>query len=165
MKTLILALMIMHLSALSVKGDQPLLDSKAPEFTLSDQYDKPYNVRQDEGKIIILLASDKKGSEQNRAWVETIEKKFKDKIPIIGIADIRGTPRAFSFLVKREFSKQPVDVLLDWDGIVFTSYGLARHVANIVLIDKKGIVRHIYSGEATAEACTGLFNAIDKLGN
>jgi peroxiredoxin len=165
MKKLLLALIVILLSAITAEGDQSLIGSKAPEFILLDQHSKSYNVRQDEGKIIILLVSDKKGSEQNKAWVERIEKKYKDKVPIVGIADIRGVPRAFDFLVKREFKDKPVSILLDWNGNVFTSYGLVQKVANIVLIDRKGFVRHIHSGEATADACESLFKEIDKLGN
>lgn len=163
MKKPFVALMVMFLSAFSVEGGQSLIGLKAPEFSLLDQHNKPYNVRQDEGKIIILLASDKKGSEQNKAWVESIEKKYKDSIPIIGIADIRGVPRVLNFLVKREFRDKPVGILLDWNGDVFTSYGFGENAANIVLIDKKGFVRYIYSGEATVKACESLFSEIDKL--
>jgi predicted transcriptional regulator len=159
---IIIVLVELLLSELSAAG-RSLVNNKAPQFTLSDQYNTPYNIKQDEGKIIILLASDKKGSEQNKAWVESIEKKYKNEIPILGIADVRRVPRAFEAGLKKEFRKKPARILLDWNGDVFKTYMLVQKVANIVLIDKKGFVQYIYSGEATADACERLFKEIDRL--
>jgi tRNA A37 methylthiotransferase MiaB len=52
---------------------------------------------------------------------------------------------------------------LDWTGEVFTNYVLAKHASNIVLIDKKGWVRYVTSGEVTIVARETLFKEIDKL--
>jgi len=158
------AILIMTISSLA-HASHPLIDSVAPEFTLLDQYNKPYDIRQDEGKMILLLASDGQGSIQNKAWVDNINQRYNGKVPIIGIADVRKVPRPLKAFAKREFKKSPVSVLLDWNGDVFISYGLAENVANLILIDKKGIVRYLYSGEATPEACGMLFHIIDHLTN
>jgi hypothetical protein len=163
MKTPFFALIaLLFLLTLTFADGQSLIGSRAPEFILYDQHDKPYTIMQNRGKIIILLASDRKGSEQNKAWVESIEKKYKDRVPIIGIADLRRVPRVFEAVVKREFRNKPASILLDWNGDIFKSYGLAQKVANIVLVDKNGFLQYLYSGEATTDACEKLFWEIDK---
>ncbi len=144
-------------------GARTIINAKAPEFSLRDQYDQPYDLRQGEGRPIVLLASDGEGAKHNRQWVDAINGRYKDRIAIIGIADTRGVPFFMKAAVKNEFKKSPAHVLLDWNGVVFTSYGLAPKVSNIVLIDKNGMVRYLYSGEATTRACENLFREIDNV--
>jgi len=160
-----LALSVLIIPALAVDSNQSVVNTKAPQFTLLDQYNRPYNIKQDEGKLIILLASDRDGSVQNEAWVKSVEKRYRNEVTIIGIADLRGVPRVLKLIVLREFKKCPASVLMDWNGDVFISYGLAQKAANIVLIDRKGFIRYIYYGEATTDARESLFKEIDVLSN
>lgn len=139
------------------------MNAKAPEFSLRDQYDRQFDIRQGEGNIIVLLASDAEGSKQNRAWIDCIEKRYKDTVVIVGIADTRGAPFFIRSAIRNEFKKISDGILLDWNGLVFTLYDLAPKVSNLVLIDKDGVVRYRYAGEATAEACAKMFREIDKL--
>jgi predicted transcriptional regulator len=152
------------LAAETTSGAETLINAKAPTFSLLDQYDQPFDVRQAEGKTIILLASDGEGSKQNREWIDAINGRYGDRVVIVGIADTRGVPFFVKSAVKSKFKESPAPVLFDWNGVVFTSYVLASNVSNIVLIDKSGVVQYMFSGEATAAACEKLFHEIDKLG-
>lgn len=145
-------------------GTPALINAKAPEFSLLDQYDQPFDLRQAKGKTIILLASDGEGSKQNRQWIDAIKGRYGDRIAIVGIADLRSAPFFMKAMVINKFKERPAHILLDWKGVVFTSYGLAPNVSNLVLIDRHGIVQYLISGEATAAACEKLFREIDKLG-
>lgn len=159
----LLALCLLAAAVTSARA-QALIDSKAPEFSLLDQYDQPYDLRQATGRPVILVASDGEGAKHNRRWVAAIKERYQDRVAVVGIADTRGAPFFMKPAVKNEFKKSPDRILLDWDGMVFTSYGLAPKVSNIVLIDKHGVLRYLVSGEATAAACEKLFQEIDKLG-
>jgi predicted transcriptional regulator len=165
-KNLIVGLIFFCVAAAAGASDgvQTIINAKAPEFRLYDQYGRAYDLRQREGRTIVLLASDGEGSKHNREWVDAIKGRYQGRITIVGVADTRGVPYLFRGLVKREFKKSPAPVLLDWNGTVFTSYGLVPNVSNIVLIDRNGIVRYIIAGEATPEARNRLFREIDKLG-
>jgi predicted transcriptional regulator len=158
----LLALSLLAMAEASAEV-QALTNSKAPAFSLLDQYDQPYDLRQAEGRTVILLASDGKGAKHNRQWVDAIKGRYRDPIVIVGIADTRGVPFFMKSAVKNKFKKSPAPVFLDWNGVVFTSYGLAPRVSNLVLIDKQGIVQFLISGEATPAACEKLFREIDKL--
>ena len=163
MKKYFFLLLSLFLSTAAAQGGHPLLNVKAPEFSLLDQYDKPYNIRQGEGSIVVLLASDKEGEPQNALWRSAIEERYRDKIFLIGIADVRTVPFFLKSRIKNNFRKDNARILLDWTGEVFTNYVLAKHASNIVLIDKKGRVRYVTSGEVTIVARETLFKEIDKL--
>ena len=135
--------------------------SRAPDFALLDQFDKQVSLHDLEGKVVVLIASDDTGSKQNPEWKKAIE-QYRGRVTVLGVADVRKVPFFLKSRFKRDFQKDPAVILLDWDGVIFTPYGLAKGVPNIVLIDKKGIVRHLYSGSAEPGAVEGLRAALDK---
>jgi hypothetical protein len=51
---------------------QPLIKAKAPDFSLRDQRDQQVSLHQLEGKVIVLVASDKEGMKQNPAWRKAV---------------------------------------------------------------------------------------------
>ena len=59
-------------------GAQSLIDTRAPEFTLQDQHEKTVSLRQFEGRVVVLIASDKEGSSQNPAWTKAIRDNYAD---------------------------------------------------------------------------------------
>jgi peroxiredoxin len=145
-------------------GGQPLINARAPEFTLQDQYDKTVALRQFEDRIVVLIASDKEGSVQNPQWKKAISEKYGDNIVILGIADVRSVPFFLKGKIRNDFKKDEGNILLDWKGEVFTAYGLAKGVSNIILIDKNGSIRFRYAGSAAPDAVQRLFQEIDRLG-
>jgi predicted transcriptional regulator len=142
---------------------QPLLDSRAPEFSLHDQYEKTVSLRQYEGRIVVLIASDKEGSAQNPEWIKAVRGRYGERISIQGIADVSGVPFFLKGKVRNDFKKDGESILLDWKGEVFRSYGFANAISNIVLIDSRGVIRHRSSGSASPEAVQELFKKIDAL--
>ncbi|MFN3480224.1 MAG: YtfJ family protein [Thermodesulfovibrionales bacterium] len=144
-------------------GQSIALNTKAPDFSLKDQYDRTFNLREFEGQVVVLIASDKEGSAQNHLWGRKIRERYGNKIIIIGMADLRSVPFFLKNKIKEDFKKDDNSILLDWSGKVFDAYELAKKVSNIIVIDKKGYVRFTYSGSATKEAVNCLFEAIDDL--
>jgi len=160
MRALIIFLAVLALPVTAAA--QSLINAKAPAFSLLDQFDKPASIRQLEGNIVVLIASDKEGSVQNKSWKDAILNKYKDKLVLLGVADVRSVPFFLKGRIKKDFQKDQDSILLDWDGIVFTSYGLTQKVSNIILVDAKGYVRYLYAGTADREAVERLFRVIDR---
>jgi len=158
-----LVLIAIVFMAFSAEADQSLINKKAPEFSLLDQYDRSFTLQSFSGHPMILLACDKKGSELNGPWKTAIIVRYAGRVPCLGVADLRTVMFFMTGIVKRHFKKEPASVLLDWDGELFTAYGLAQNVPNIILIDANGFVRHMYSGSASSEAIGQLFNAVDDI--
>ena len=148
------------LIAVRVEGGQ-LEGSRASDFTLRDQRDSQISLRDLKGKVVLLIASDDTGAKQNAEWKKAVE-KYVGPITVLGVADVRKVPFFLKKRFKQDFQKDPATILLDWEGIIFTSYGLAKDVSNIVVIDKNGIVRYLYSGSAESSAVERLRGVLNK---
>jgi AhpC/TSA family protein len=160
---LIAVIVLMPVVTLLATAESSLLNAKAPDFTLQDQYDRTVALRGLEGRIVVLLASDKEGSAQNPVWQKAIEGRYKDGIIFLGLADVSSVPFFLKGKIRKDFKKQEKSVLLDWKGGVFTAYGLAKKVPNVILIDKRGYIRFMKAGAATPEVVEKLFAMIDHL--
>jgi len=156
-------LIVFFLFATNSAAGQALINAKAPDFSLSDQNGLQYSLAAFAGHPVVLLASDKKGEDQNHQWGELVGKKYGDRVKIVGVADVRTVPFFLKGKIKNDFKKDNNTILLDWDGVVFASYGFAQKVSNIALIDKNGIVRYLHSGGAERGAVEGLFRELDRL--
>jgi cytochrome oxidase Cu insertion factor (SCO1/SenC/PrrC family) len=161
-----IVILLFVFSPASVESGQSIaLNTKAPDFSLKDQYGRTFNLRDLEGQIIVLIVSDKEGESQNHLWGKKIKDRYGNKIIIIGIADLRKVPFFMKGKIKEDFKKDENSILLDWNGEVFNAYGMTENVSNIILINKKGHIKHMYSGDATKDAVEHLFLKIDNLLN
>ncbi len=145
-------------------GEQLLINARAPEFTLSDQYDRQYSLQSFAGGTLVLLASDKDGEEQNHRWGESIRKKYGNGVQLLGVADVRTVPFFLKGIIRSDFKKDQKSILLDWERKIFTAYGLAKGVPNVILIDRNGFVRYLHAGAPTDEARELLFKEIEMMG-
>jgi len=144
-------------------GAQPAVDARAPEFSLQDQYEKTVSLREYEARVVVLIAGDKEGKAQNRGWIQAVKERYGERVVILGIADVSSVPFFLKGKIRNDFKKDGESILLDWKGEVFRSYGFAKAVSNIVLIDGHGVIRHRSSGMASPEAVQVLFKRIDTL--
>jgi peroxiredoxin len=134
---------------------------KAIEFTLQDQYEKTVSLKLYEGRIVVLIASDKEGKAQNSAWAKAIRDKYADRVSVQGVADVSSVPFFLKGKIRSDFKKDPESILLDWKGEVFKAYDITKGVSNVILIDRQGMIRHRTSGPAFPEAVQALFMKID----
>lgn len=158
-----LFLIILIILPTMAAADQSLINRKAPDFSLYDQHDQLFTLQNFSGRPVILVACDKKASEQNQVWRTTIQKKYEGRVRTVGVADLRETLSILSGFIRKKFKKDTVSILLDWDGRLFTSYSLAKNVPNIIVIDDTGLVRYQYSGTATPEAVELLFSTVENI--
>jgi peroxiredoxin len=162
MRQLLLIVMIFILQLTGARAENAI-GGKAPEFTLKDQHDKTFSLRQCEGHIVVLIASDKEGSSQNAAWTKAIKDNYADRVVIQGIADVSSVPFFLKGKIRNDFKKDGESILLDWKGEVFKAYGLTKGVSNVILIDKDGMIRYRTSGPASPEGVQELCKKIDAL--
>jgi hypothetical protein len=163
MKQFILFLGLLILFVGAATGEQSLINTKAPEFAVYDQYGRQYSLQSFSGRPLVLLASGKDGEEQNHRWVASIQKKYGKSIRILGVADVRTVPFFLKGKIRNDFKKDPNSILLDWEGVIFTAYRLTKGVPNVVLIDSGGYVRFLHAGGPTDEAKEQLFKGIETL--
>jgi len=158
---IVLLLMPFGVSAEEIRNTKT--NSKAPVFSLQDQYDKTVSLGQFAGHTVILIASDKEGSLQNPAWRKAIKDKYADQVVIQGIANVSTVPFFLKGKIRNDFKKNGESILLDWKGEVFRSYDLKPKAANVVLIDGSGMIRFLHAGPADPDAQKRLIEKIDQL--
>jgi predicted transcriptional regulator len=162
MKQFMLIVMLIMLQ-LSGASAQNAVGDKATEFTLQDQYEKTVSLKQYEGRIVVLIASDKEGKAQNAAWFKAIRNEYADRIVVQGIADVSSVPFFLKGKIRSDFKKDVDSILLDWKGEVFKAYGLTKGVSNVILVGNDGMVRHRTSGQASPDAVQELFKKIEAV--
>ncbi len=153
--------MLLLLICSSAHAGSSLVQEKAPDFRLADQFDRFYSRESFSGTPLVLIASDKEGREQNRQWRDLISNRYGSRVFMIGVADLRKVPFFLKGFIKRDLQKDRSSIMLDWKGELFTAYGLAQHVSNIIVIDRKGYVRYLRSGGTDPDAVDDLFRQID----
>ena len=160
MKWFLLIALICILPLTSARAENAI-GEKAIEFTLQDQYEKTVSLKQYEGRIVVLIASDKEGKAQNSVWAKAIRDKYADRVVVQGIADVSSVPFFLKGKIRSDFKKDPESILLDWKGEVFKAYDITTGVSNVILIDKYGMIRNRSTGSASPEAVQELFKKID----
>jgi predicted transcriptional regulator len=154
--------MVFMLQLAGARADNAV-NEKAREFTLQDQYEKTVSLRQYEGHVVAVIASDKEGRAQNGAWTKAIRDRYADRVVVQGVADVSSVPFFLKGKIRSDFRKQGDSILLDWKGEVFKAYGLTKGASNVILIDRKGMIHYRSSGAASPEALLELFKNIDAL--
>jgi peroxiredoxin len=158
-------LLIVMLCILPLTGARAenAIGEKAIEFTLQDQYEKTVSLKQYQGRLVVLIASDKEGKAQNSIWAKAIRDKYADRVSVQGVADVSSVPFFLKGMIRSDFKKERDSILLDWKGEVFKAYDITKGVSNVILVDKDGMIRHRTSGLASPEAVQALFLKIDAL--
>ena len=98
-------------------------ESKLISFEIKDQFDRIYTEESFKDSIIILIGSDKDGSEYNGLWAQAIVDSLKNKkgfeyIKIVPQADMSVVPAFMRAVVKLMLPKEKHKwFLVDWEGV------------------------------------------------
>jgi hypothetical protein len=123
------------------------LGSQTPEmrliaFELEDQFGNNYSEVNFLDKIVIIVGSDKKGSQYNEQWSFALYDSLKsmnceNDVSFLPVADLRGVPFFLRKMIKNKFPKEKNRwILLDWKGVFAESYQFQSESSNILLLDK-----------------------------
>jgi hypothetical protein len=136
---------------------------KLSDFELSDQHGSIRSYRFPKAKVSVMTIADHKGSHQLPPWIQAIRDRYGDLIDIDGIADVSMIPKPFHSIFRRAFRKRlAYSVMLDWGGSVLNQFGYEKGVANIYVIDRKGVIVKRLSGPVQESAGRELFRKIDR---
>ena len=97
---------------------------------------------------MILIISDRKGSDQIAAWVLALKARCGQDLPLMGVADVRGAPGWVQGLIRRRFRQQcSYPILLDASGRLPAALPCRENEANVFLLDTAGRVLASEHGE------------------
>ena len=137
---------------------------KAPEFSLTDQYGRCYEVTYPQKKVCVLVFAGKWGSIQVEGWVRPLYERYRDSITILGAARLENVPEFLRNAIIRIFRRTiRFSVIMDWTGDLSRSYGYTGRSAYLVIISRKGTIRHRVNGRASKDRIEKCFEIIDKL--
>lgn len=141
------------------------LSSNAPAcIELRDQFDAAHKLTFPTTNVTLLTIADKKGASQVDAWIAALKPGYAARVAIHGLADVGGVPSFVQGRVRKGFQetrKHPV--MLDWSGRVCAQLGYQKDVANILVLDRNGVIQARFTGAAEPAAVTSARAALDKV--
>jgi len=123
-------------------------ESALISFELKDQFGRPHTEKKFSGHIVILIGSDKDGSQYNPLWGKAIHDSLANEdgfehLKFLAVADLRGVPFFLKGFVKGKFSKDEKRwVLMDWKGKFASSYQFEAGASNINIFKRDGKLVH-----------------------
>jgi hypothetical protein len=116
-------------------------EAKLISFEMKDQFKKEYSDRNWPDSILIILGSDREGSEYNPIWAQAISDSLQTIPPgvpvkLIGLADLKGAPFFLRGFISNMFPGDPDQrILMDWEGSFAGSYNFIKGESNILIFD------------------------------
>lgn len=101
------------------------------------------------GGVLIVLGSDKAGSEYNPGWRRAIEEALdgegvRDGVLVYDVANLRSAPKFIKGMVKKKFPDDPAQpALFDWKGQFAATYGFEGKKCNIAVFDHGTLVHQV----------------------
>ena len=140
------------------------------DFELKDQFENLHQSSDVEGNIVLLIGSDRGGSQFNQGWGTAIHESLSDhprydQISQLAYADLRGVPFFVKGVVRGKFPQNPDQwVLMDWKGVIAKTYDFAPKSSNVLVFARDGALVHHASGpEPDEETVSEVVNALSRL--
>ncbi|MGD0061095.1 MAG: hypothetical protein ABSD58_16915 [Verrucomicrobiia bacterium] len=149
--------MFLCLSAATAWGESNV----AAKIGLEDQFGRTNSISFPRENPCVLMIADRDGERQLDGWTGQIAEKSGERVDIYGLAALTHAPRAIRALIRDSFRKnQARTVLLDWDGKVAADYAYAGKQALVLVIDRKGLIRHRATGAADAAKLEAILHSL-----
>jgi len=117
-------------------------------FELQDQFKNDHFSEDVLGSVVVVLCSDKNGSQYNDVWGRSISDSIKQEagfpnVKFLPVADLRGVPFFLKGFVRGKFPEDSTRwVLMDWKGLFPKAYDLLAEACNIVIFNQSGQFIH-----------------------
>jgi len=130
---------------------------KAPYFKVKSGDDIELNSYMTNGKVVVIFYETKDLIEKNRKLKEELNKFYdnqsdslKNLIVKLPIIDCSGAFRPFIGIWKSSLidnsKKEGITIYGDWDASMFTDFRMKKDESNILILDKKGVIRYYAFG-------------------
>ncbi len=165
-----------HRPAGGEEGRHPLLSRPAPAFKIRSGDDETMTSDMIKGKVAIIFYETRDASRKNsdikdrfNALYDGQEEEVRRsivRVPVFNCSRIVWPVTAVWKSSLRYHSKR-VGITLygDWDGDMAKDYRMKDHDSNVMIVDKKGIIRYAAAGRITDEQFREIEGLIDKLVN
>ena len=108
------------------------------------------------GKVVVLFYEDRHHTETNARVKEAVarygqEHKLQDKVEVVAVANLKGydfspASNIARRAIKAIAAKVGIEILMDWRGDAMTPLGVQDSNANVVVLDRGGVIRYRTTG-------------------
>lgn len=115
-------------------------------FELKDQYKTYYTENSWPDSVLIILGSDRVGSDFNPIWAKAIYDSTHIILPNLaikqmGIANLKGVPFFLKGFIRNKFPREnKVWILMDWSGLFSKTYHFVANECNILIFDNNRLL-------------------------
>jgi len=165
LRTILIAIVGLLVWLNASAGESIELATNAPAcIELRDQFDSPQKLAFPTTNLTLLTIADKKGSAQVDGWVAALKPRCSGRVAIRGLADVGGAPGFVQGRIRKGFQEsRQYPVMLDWSGKVCARFGYKKDEANILVLDRNGLIHARFTGVATAAAVAEVGVVLEKL--
>lgn len=148
----------------------------APFFKVKSGDDKILTLDMVRGKVIVIFYETKDVVEKNRKLKDKLNKFYSDqpddvkefivRLPVINCSSAFWPfTRIWKSKLRENSKKESITIYGDWSGKMFSDYKMKDKESNVVIIDKKGIIRYIASGKVEDKEINKIKELLIKLGS
>jgi len=154
---LLISSFLLASASFSLHASTPIEEIRLVDFELKDQFGDIHLRRDVEGTIVLLIGSDKDGSEYNGLWSKAIHDALGahpdySQISHLAYADVRGVPFFLKGVIRGYFPEEPENWnLMGWKGELAEIYDFVPESTNILLFAPNGDLVHLASGHELDE--------------
>jgi len=149
-----------------------LIGSLAPPFKITSGEKEVLTLDGIKGKVAVIFYEAKSAIEQNRKLKTALNmfytkqsNQIKEDIIRIGVINCKGVffSGAWEEGLRDNSKKEGIKIYGDWDGKMLTDYRMKEEESNVIIIDKKGIIRYYTSGKVGDKDIGMIEELLDRL--
>lgn len=154
--TLSLLVFLLIIIPAFIFANDTLINKSAPDFKVISGEKAELSLDSIKNKVTVLFYEAKNAVEQNRKlknslniFYKELPDSLKKDIIRVGVVDCQGVlfKGIWEKALRDNSKKEGIDLYGDWDGSMRKTYSFSKYQSNIIIIDKRGIVRYYASGE------------------
>jgi len=142
--------------ALAAPG--PKIGKSAPDFSVTSGCDEPLTLDMTEGKVTVIIYLSRSAIGKNQeltnellAFYNTHDDSVKAKIIRAGIVNSSDAVWPLTSIWKSRLAEQSIErgvpIYGDWDGAMLRDFNFLDDESNVIIIDKRRIVRYYAFGK------------------
>ena len=160
-----MVLFLVICSGLQAAASPLLIGREAPPFQVESGDGKVLQGKMLRGKVVVLFYEDKDAIAKSRPLKAILnayykEQKKEDRQMILRVPIINCSSASWPFLgiwksrLIDNSKRVGMTVYGDWDGKMGTAFGMKGDDTNLLILDKRGIIRYFQSGVITGNGET-----------
>jgi len=173
-KNILIIVILLFVITQVIHGQSLKSGSTAPFFHIKSGEGNELNFNMIKGKEILIFYETKNVVKKNRQLKDKLN-KFYDKQPeaikisIVRLSIINCSSAFWPFTgiwenqLRENSKKEGITIYGDWDGKMFSDYSLKNNESNVIIIDKKGVIKYFNYGKINEEDINTIIELLKTL--